>query len=59
VGVSISFVYDKQSWRQLNEIQKYFNVAMTRVDTSDWDEVEETIKRVIKSSRSGQNFNTK
>jgi ATP-dependent RNA helicase DDX19/DBP5 len=56
VGVSISFVYDKQSWRQLNEIQKYFNVQMTRVDTNDWDEVEETIKKVIKSSRSGQNF---
>ncbi|KAI9678040.1 MAG: RNA helicase required for poly(A+) mRNA export [Caeruleum heppii] len=56
VGVSISFVYDKQSWRQLNEIQQYFDVQMTRVDTGDWDEVEATIKRVIKSSRAGENM---
>ncbi|KAI9803057.1 MAG: RNA helicase required for poly(A+) mRNA export [Piccolia ochrophora] len=56
VGVSISFVYDKKSWRQLNEIQQYFNVEMTRVDTSDWDEVEATVKRVIKSSRAGENM---
>lgn len=56
VGVSVSFVYDKTSWRMLNEIQRYFNVEMTKVDTSDWDQVEETVKRVIKSSRAGSNL---
>ncbi|KAI9873450.1 MAG: RNA helicase required for poly(A+) mRNA export [Pleopsidium flavum] len=56
VGVSVSFVYDKTSWRMLNEIQQYFNVTMTKVDTSDWDQVEETVKRVIKSSRAGNNL---
>ena len=56
VGVSISFVYDKNSWRQLSEIQRYFGVEMTRVDTQDWDEVEATVKRVIKSSRAGENM---
>ncbi len=56
VGVSVSFVYDKASWRMLNEIQEYFNVKMTKVDTSDWDQVEETVKRVIKSSRAGSNL---
>lgn len=40
----------------LNEIQEYFNVTMTKVDTSDWDQVEETVKRVIKSSRAGSNL---
>lgn len=40
----------------LNEIQQYFNVTMTKVDTSDWDQVEETVKRVIKSSRAGSNL---
>lgn len=40
----------------LNEIQEYFNVKMTKVDTSDWDQVEETVKRVIKSSRAGSNL---
>ena len=56
MGVSISFVYDKASWRQLAEIQEYFGVEMTRVDTHDWDEVEKTVKRVIKSSRAGENM---
>ena len=56
VGVSISFVYDKRSWQQLVEIQDYFGVEMTRIDTADWDEVEKTVKRVIKSSRAGENM---
>ncbi|KAI9835056.1 MAG: RNA helicase required for poly(A+) mRNA export [Sarea resinae] len=56
VGVAITFVYDKQSWRQLDEIRKYFDIELTRVDTSDWDSVEETVKRVIKSSRAGTNM---
>ena len=56
VGVSISFVYDKRSWQMLKEIQDYFKCEMTRVDTSDWDQVEETVKRVIKSSRAGTNL---
>ncbi len=54
--MSVSFVYDKASWRMLNDIQQYFNVTMTKVDTSDWDQVEETVKRVIKSSRAGSNL---
>lgn len=56
VGVSISFVYDKRSWQMLKQIQDYFKCEMTRVDTSDWDQVEETVKRVIKSSRAGTNL---
>jgi len=37
VGVSISFVHDKKSWTELNEIQKHFGVQMTRVPTHDVD----------------------
>lgn len=37
VGVSISFVYDKKSWTELNEISNYFGVEMTRVPTNDID----------------------
>jgi ATP-dependent RNA helicase DDX19/DBP5 len=40
----------------LREISEYFKVKMTKVDTTDWDEVEETVKRVIKSSRAGENM---
>ncbi|KAI9651754.1 MAG: RNA helicase required for poly(A+) mRNA export [Trizodia sp. TS-e1964] len=58
VGVSISFVYDQKSWGQLNDIQKYFDVQMIRVNTHDWDEVEEVVKHVIKSSRAGSNMVT-
>ncbi|KZF23598.1 putative ATP dependent RNA helicase [Xylona heveae TC161] len=56
VGVAISFVSDKTSWRRLDEIARYFNISLTKVDTSDWDLVEETVKRVIKSSRAGANM---
>jgi len=56
VGVSISFVHDKRSWEQVAFIQQYFGVEMTRLDTSDWDSVEKTIKQVIKSSRAGSNM---
>lgn len=37
VGVSISFVHDKRSWQELNEIQEYFGVQMTKVPTDDID----------------------
>ncbi|KAI9891526.1 MAG: RNA helicase required for poly(A+) mRNA export [Vezdaea aestivalis] len=56
VGVSISFIYDRDSWSQLNEIIKYFNTPMKRVDTRDWDEVERIVKQVIKSGRAGDNL---
>ncbi|KAI5779097.1 P-loop containing nucleoside triphosphate hydrolase protein [Geopyxis carbonaria] len=54
VGVSISFVHDKRSWTELNEIQRYFGVEMTRVPTDDIDEVEKIIKDVLKSKKTGK-----
>lgn len=56
VGVSISFVYDQKSWNQLMEISKYFNVTMLKIETDDWDLVEETIKKVIKSPAADPNY---
>ncbi|MCJ1479258.1 RNA helicase required for poly(A+) mRNA export [Lambiella insularis] len=56
VGVSISFVYDQKSWNQLMEISKYFNTTMLKVETKDWDLVEETIKKVIKSPAADPNY---
>ncbi|CCE64945.1 hypothetical protein TPHA_0J01230 [Tetrapisispora phaffii CBS 4417] len=48
-GVAISFVYDKQSFRVLSNIKKYFgDIEMTRVPTDDWDEVETIVKKVLK-----------
>jgi ATP-dependent RNA helicase DDX19/DBP5 len=40
----------------LNQIQKYFNTDIQRIDTKDWDEVEDIIKKTIKSSRSQATF---
>ncbi|KAI5820493.1 P-loop containing nucleoside triphosphate hydrolase protein [Pyronema omphalodes] len=53
VGVSISFVHDKKSWAELNEIQTYFGVTMTKVPTHDIDEVEKIVKQVLKSKTAG------
>lgn len=40
----------------IKEISDYFSVEMTSLPYNDWDNVEETIKKVIKSSRAGSNF---
>ncbi|MCJ1390565.1 RNA helicase required for poly(A+) mRNA export [Xylographa bjoerkii] len=56
VGVSISFVYDQKSWKQLMDISKYFNITMLKVETNDWDLVEETIKKVIKSPAANPDY---
>lgn len=48
VGVAVSFVSNKAEWQMLTEIQEYFKTEITRIDTGDWDEVEKTVKKVIK-----------
>lgn len=49
-GVSISFVHDKRSYDILMKIKAYFGeVEMTRIPTDDWDEIETTIKKIVKS----------
>ncbi|PGH27627.1 ATP-dependent RNA helicase DBP5 [Polytolypa hystricis UAMH7299] len=57
VGVAVSFVANKEEWQMLMDIKNYFQTDMMRVDSHDWDEVETVVKNVIKSARSGQNFN--
>ncbi|KAK9446417.1 P-loop containing nucleoside triphosphate hydrolase protein [Limtongia smithiae] len=48
VGVSISFIYNERSWRQLSAIQEYFGIEMIRVPTDDWDTVEDILKHALK-----------
>ena len=43
----------------LKYIQDYYQIEMIRIDTSDWDLVEETVKKVIKSSRANPNYQPK
>lgn len=40
----------------IEEISDYFNVQMEPLPYDDWDQVEEIIKKVVKSSRAGSNF---
>ena len=40
----------------LMQIGKYFNVDIQRLDTTDWDEVEETIKKTIRNPQSNATF---
>ena len=56
VGVAVSFVSSKQDWQKLMEIQNYFGAEIVKLDTTDWDELEEQITKIIKSSRAGTNF---
>ena len=56
VGVAVTFISNRHDWEKLMEIQRYFNTTMTQVSTSDWDELEDQVSRIIKSSRAGANF---
>jgi ATP-dependent RNA helicase DDX19/DBP5 len=56
VGVAVTFVSSRRDWDKLMEIQNYFGVEITKVATSDWDELEEQVAKIIKSSRAGTNF---
>lgn len=56
VGVSISFISNRDEWEMLNQIQKYFNTSIQRIDTKDWDEVEDIIKKTLKNTRAQAGF---
>lgn len=56
MGVSISFVSSRDEWNMLNQIQQYFNTSIQRIDTKDWDEVEDIIKKTIKTTRAQGTF---
>ncbi|KIV83097.1 hypothetical protein PV11_05152 [Exophiala sideris] len=56
VGVAVTFISNQGDWLKLMEIQKYFNTQMTKVATDDWDELEEQVTKIIKSSRAGSNM---
>ena len=56
VGVAVTFVSCKEDWQKLMQIQRYFGAEIARVATEDWDELEEQVTKIIKSSRAGANF---
>lgn len=56
VGVAVTFVASKDDWQKLMDIARHFKIEIQRLDTSDWDDLEETVTKIIKSSRAGANF---
>jgi superfamily II DNA/RNA helicase len=38
-GISINFVHDKNTWAQMEEIEKATGEGITRIETTDLDEV--------------------
>ncbi|CZT17119.1 related to ATP-dependent RNA helicase DBP5 [Ramularia collo-cygni] len=50
-GAALSFVHDRRSWEGLMAICKHFGVEPTKLDTSNWDDVEKTLKAIMKNSR--------
>ncbi|KAF2397739.1 ATP-dependent RNA helicase DBP5 [Trichodelitschia bisporula] len=54
VGVAINLVSDKRQWLMLRDIAEHFGIKPEPLKTDDWDNVEETVKRVIKSRRAGK-----
>ncbi|KAL8642251.1 MAG: hypothetical protein Q9228_001045 [Teloschistes exilis] len=56
VGVSISLISGGRDFNIMSEIEQYFGVRMQGLDTSDWDDVEEKIKAVLKSTRAQADY---
>lgn len=50
-GAALSFVHDKKSWMNLMAICNHFGVEPTKLDTSDWDNVEKMLKQIMKNAR--------
>jgi ATP-dependent RNA helicase DDX19/DBP5 len=56
VGVSISFVFDKKSFKALADIATHYGIDLVQLNQNDWDATEHTVKTIIKSSRAGKNL---
>jgi ATP-dependent RNA helicase DDX19/DBP5 len=50
VGVSVTLIHDKTSYRQFQQILDHFGegIEMTKLPHDDWDQVEKIVKKVIK-----------
>lgn len=51
VGVSVSFVNDRKSYQALKTISETFGITLVKLSVTDWNETEEVVQKIIKSSR--------
>ncbi|KAH7925845.1 DEAD-domain-containing protein [Leucogyrophana mollusca] len=47
-GISINFVHDHGTWKQMEEIEKALGKKIIRIETNDLDEMEEKMKKALK-----------
>ncbi|KAI0270931.1 DEAD-domain-containing protein [Russula aff. rugulosa BPL654] len=47
-GISINFVHDKNTWSQMEVIEKATGKGITRIETTDLDVMEEQMKKAMK-----------
>ncbi|KAG8748098.1 RNA helicase required for poly(A+) mRNA export [Ceratobasidium sp. 414] len=48
-GVAINFVHDRKSWEEMNAIETALHHPIIRVETGDFDEMEKTLQKAMKS----------
>lgn len=56
VGVSISFVFDSDSYNALVEIAAFYKIDLVKLEIEDRDAMERTVSAIIKSSRASGSF---
>jgi ATP-dependent RNA helicase DDX19/DBP5 len=49
-GVSINFVHDRRSWEEMHEIELALGKPIIRVQTSNFEDMEKTLKAALKSA---------
>ncbi|KIY65000.1 DEAD-domain-containing protein [Cylindrobasidium torrendii FP15055 ss-10] len=47
-GVSVNFVYDKQTWQQMHSLEQLIGKQMITIKTGDIDKMEEVMKKNLK-----------
>ncbi|EIN10050.1 DEAD-domain-containing protein [Punctularia strigosozonata HHB-11173 SS5] len=47
-GISVNFVHDQTTWKQMEQIEKALGRQIIRIETNDLDEMEETMKKYLK-----------
>lgn len=56
IGAAITFIHDRKSFEQMTEIMQFFNVEPIKIETKDWDHVEATLSRILKSKAAAADF---
>jgi ATP-dependent RNA helicase DDX19/DBP5 len=54
VGAAVSFISDRSGWEKLMQISQHFGTHIEPLSGKTWDEVEDTLKKILKNPRSGK-----